>query len=91
MALRDMDGIQELGFGTRESAFPQKLSDTGPGVERDLNFGFRINLHADPWLQETLNYWKQLPHILKYFRAEEDPNARRPQNFMTGFLEVSLS
>ena len=38
--------------------------------------------------QETLNYWKQLPHILKYFRAEEDPNARRPQNFMSGFLEV---
>ena len=38
--------------------------------------------------QETLNYWKQLPHILKYFRAEEEPNARRPQNFMTGFLEV---
>jgi len=38
--------------------------------------------------QETLNYWKQLPHILKYFRAEEDPNARRPQNFMSGFLEA---
>ena len=46
---------------------------------------------ADTWiLQETLNYWKQLPHILKYFRAEEDPNARRPQNFMSGFLEVEL-
>jgi len=41
--------------------------------------------HAE--YQETLNYWKQLPHILKYFRAEEDPNARRPQNFITGFLE----
>jgi len=41
--------------------------------------------HAE--YQETLNYWKQLPHILKYFRAEEDPNARRPQNFMSGFLE----
>lgn len=39
--------------------------------------------------QETLNYWKQLPHILKYFRADEDPTARRPQNFMAGFLEVS--
>ena len=42
-------------------------------------------------LQETLNYWKQLPHILKYFRAEEDPNARRPQNFMSGFLEASFT
>jgi len=38
--------------------------------------------------KETLNYWKQLPHILKYFRAEEDPTARLPQNFMSGFLEV---
>ncbi|KAH8597997.1 hypothetical protein B0O99DRAFT_591906 [Bisporella sp. PMI_857] len=38
-------------------------------------------------LQEMLNYWKQLPHILKYFRAEEDPTARLPQNFMSGFLE----
>lgn len=39
-------------------------------------------------LQETLNYWKQLPHVLKYFRPEEDPGAKLPQNFMTGFLEV---
>ncbi|KAI9837576.1 MAG: hypothetical protein M1819_007227 [Sarea resinae] len=37
--------------------------------------------------QETLNYWKQLSHLLKYFRAEEDPTARLPQNFMSGFLE----
>jgi hypothetical protein len=59
----------------------------------DDGLGFGIGLmedNADLWLQETLNYWKQLPHILKYFRAEEDPNARRPQNFMSGFLEVSL-
>ena len=39
-------------------------------------------------LQETLNYWKQLPHVLKYFRPEDDPNAKLPQNFMTGFLEA---
>ena len=38
--------------------------------------------------QETLNYWKQLPHVLKYFRETEDPTARLPQNFMQGFLEV---
>lgn len=49
-----------------------------------------MEFDADLRLQETLNYWKQLPHILKYFRAEEDPNARRPQNFLTGFLEVAL-
>lgn len=38
--------------------------------------------------KETLNYWKQLTHVLKYFRAEEDPKARLPQNFIQGFLEV---
>jgi hypothetical protein len=42
-------------------------------------------------LQETLNYWKQLPHILKYFRADEEPKARLPKNFMSGFLEVQCS
>jgi NADH dehydrogenase (ubiquinone) 1 alpha subcomplex subunit 6 len=42
-------------------------------------------------LQETLNYWKQLPHVLKYFRIEEDPKAKLPTNFMGGFLEVSES
>ena len=36
-----------------------------------------------------MNYWKQLSHILKYFRKEEDPKARLPKNFMEGFLEVS--
>jgi len=53
-----------------------------------LGAGRRANISS---LQETLNYWKQLPHILKYFRAEEDPNARRPHNFMNGFLEVCFS
>ena len=35
-----------------------------------------------------MNYWKQLNHVTKYFRDEEDPNAKLPQNFMTAFLEV---
>jgi NADH dehydrogenase (ubiquinone) 1 alpha subcomplex subunit 6 len=39
-------------------------------------------------VQETLNYWKQTSHVLKYFRAEEDPKARLPNNFINGFLEV---
>ncbi|PGH32136.1 NADH dehydrogenase (ubiquinone) 1 alpha subcomplex 6 [[Emmonsia] crescens] len=39
--------------------------------------------------QETLNYWKQLSHVMKYFRIEEDPTAKLPKNFMSGFLEVS--
>jgi len=41
--------------------------------------------HAE--FQETLNYWKQLPHVLKYFRHEEEPTSRLPKNFMQGFLE----
>ena len=36
-----------------------------------------------------MNYWKQLTHVLKYFRAEEDPKSRLPANFIQGFLEVS--
>ena len=39
-------------------------------------------------IQETLNYWKQVPHVLKYFREKENPTARLPENFMQGFLEV---
>ncbi len=41
------------------------------------------------FLQETLNYWKQVPHVLKYFRADEEPTAQRPKDFMDGFLQVS--
>jgi len=37
--------------------------------------------------QETLNYWKQLSQVMKFFRDEEDANARLPKNFITGFLE----
>jgi NADH dehydrogenase (ubiquinone) 1 alpha subcomplex subunit 6 len=45
-----------------------------------------FNSHQE--FQETLNFWKQLSHVLKYFRAEEDPKARLPNNFINGFLEV---
>ncbi|RMD43490.1 hypothetical protein DV735_g1612, partial [Chaetothyriales sp. CBS 134920] len=37
--------------------------------------------------QETLNFWKQLSQVMKYFRHEEDPNAHLPKNFLQGFLE----
>lgn len=48
-----------------------------------------ISLRAltDMYKQETLNYWKQLSHVMKYFRPEEDPTARLPPNFISGFLE----
>ncbi|ORX96285.1 hypothetical protein BCR34DRAFT_578760 [Clohesyomyces aquaticus] len=44
-----------------------------------------FNSHQE--YQETLNYWKQLSHVLKYFRTEEEPKARLPNNFINGFLE----
>jgi NADH dehydrogenase (ubiquinone) 1 alpha subcomplex subunit 6 len=47
-----------------------------------------LGAHLLTSVQETLNFWKQLSHVLKYFRAEEDPKARLPNNFINGFLEV---
>lgn len=44
-------------------------------------------MQSDMEFQETLNYWKQLSHVMKYFRPEEDPTARLPRNFISGFLE----
>ena len=38
--------------------------------------------------QETLNFWKQTSQVMKYFRTDEDENAKLPKNFMSGFLEV---
>lgn len=40
--------------------------------------------------KETLNFWKQISHVMKYFREDENPSARLPNTFMQGFLEVSL-
>ncbi len=53
----------------------------------------RVKIDADlrVHLQETLNYWKQLEHVMKYFRQEEDPTAKLPNNFISGFLEVGCS
>lgn len=41
--------------------------------------------------QETLNYWKQLNHVLKYFHDEDDAVVKSPQDFLSGFLEVLLT
>ena len=35
-----------------------------------------------------MNYWKQTSHVMKYFRTDEDENAKLPKNFIQGFLEV---
>ncbi|KAI5292930.1 hypothetical protein KEM52_005960 [Ascosphaera acerosa] len=40
--------------------------------------------------QETLNFWKQISHVMKYFRAETDESARLPKSFMEGFLQPSV-
>ncbi|KAF2669174.1 NADH-ubiquinone oxidoreductase 14.8 kDa subunit [Microthyrium microscopicum] len=42
---------------------------------------------SDMEFQETMNYWKQVNHVLKYFAAEENPNTKLPHNFIGGFLE----
>ena len=46
-----------------------------------------VSMLMEAW-QETLNFWKQIPHVMKFFREEENPDARLPANFMQGFLEV---
>lgn len=47
--------------------------------------------HSHAEYQEMLNYWKQISHVMKYFRAEEDPRAKVPDGFMSNFLEVRSS
>ncbi|EPS41198.1 hypothetical protein H072_4934 [Dactylellina haptotyla CBS 200.50] len=37
--------------------------------------------------QETMNYWKQLPHLMRYFRPEQEAQAHIPKSFMANFLE----
>jgi len=44
-------------------------------------------LQSQKEYQETMNYWKQKSHLLKYFRAEEDPSAKVHADFMQNFLE----
>jgi len=44
-----------------------------------------FNSHQE--FQETLNYWKQLTHVLKYFRADQTMENALPKTFMQGFIE----
>ena len=41
--------------------------------------------------QETMNYWKQIAQLMKYFRSEEDPRTQVSKDFMTNFLEVRVT
>jgi hypothetical protein len=45
---------------------------------------------SDMEFQETMNYWKQLAHVAKYFTTDEPDRARLPSSFMQGFMEVSV-
>ena len=39
-----------------------------------------------------MNFWRQTTHIMSYFKEENFRGDKRlPKNFMTGFLEVSLT
>ncbi|KAL2108221.1 hypothetical protein VUR80DRAFT_4113 [Thermomyces stellatus] len=38
--------------------------------------------------QETMNFWKQMTHVMSYFKEENFRGDKRlPSNFMEGFLE----
>ena len=50
-----------------------------------------VSMLIKAWWQETLNFWKQIPHVMKFFREEENPDARLPADFMQGFLEVATT
>lgn len=42
--------------------------------------------------QETMNYWKQQPHVLRYFLEEETVKGKpKPSTFVEKFLQVSFS
>jgi NADH dehydrogenase (ubiquinone) 1 alpha subcomplex subunit 6 len=45
---------------------------------------------SDMEFQETMNYWKQISHVLKYFTTDEPDRARLPSNFIHGFMEVCI-
>ncbi len=36
---------------------------------------------------ETMNFFKQVTHIMKYFRIEEEPRVQLPTSFVGRFLE----
>lgn len=41
--------------------------------------------------QETINYWKQQPHILNFFLEEETVKSKpKPSTFVEKFLQVSV-
>ena len=61
---------------------------------RQLGFSCELSFVSKlirAWWQETLNFWKQIPHVMKFFREEENLDARLPANFMQGFLEVGTT
>lgn len=72
-------GIQGGRHGVAGQGLDQGIADQNAMADRVLRG------------QETMNYWKQLNHVMKYFRTEEDPKSRLPRNFISGFLEVGVT
>lgn len=75
-------GLNERGYLL--AARPRERVVRGNTSGRAPQMPLALTVNA----QETLNYWKQLTHVLKYFRAEEDPKARLPKTFIQSFIEV---
>lgn len=93
--LQTVDVLLQQSNAEFQVRFPQNEGGSGCAGSFGMMGQFGRELHGLCWLilrlQETLNYWKQLSHVLKYFKVEEEPKSKLPNNFITGFLEVSIN
>lgn len=80
--------VDVLLFQSHQEYQVRKPCSSERWIEGEIEQECRTRLTTRPHLQETLNFWKQVTHVLKYFRAEEDPKAALPKTFIQGFLEV---
>ena len=77
---------EEHGREQGDPASNEEMQRRQLGLSWEVSF---VSMLMKAWWQETLNFWKQIPHVMKFFREEENPDARLPANFMQGFLEVA--
>jgi len=73
--------VGEIRTRVRQEFERYRYVDKLPVVDRLI-----FKSHTD--YQETMNYWRQMTHIMSYFKEENfRGDSRLPPNFMTGFLE----